>query len=103
LDEPGKLRLRIDATQIKEASKLKLEIGKAHFFFANLDSDVSGNNSIQDFLCIEEIIDGLTYDGQIDTARMKEAGLYQIRVCALADNGERIGEYSYPLTLDWSK
>lgn len=103
LDEPGKLRLRIDATQIKEASKLKLEIGKAHFFFANLDSDVSGNNSIQDFLCIEKIIDGLTYNGQIDTARMKEAGLYQIRVCALADNGERIGEYSYPLTLDWSK
>lgn len=86
--------LQVNAVDVPGARALQLEISKCNYFFDNYE-EANEQSAVQVVRKVEKLSGAIS----LSKHECAEPGYYQIRIRALGDNAEPIGEYSDPVTV----
>lgn len=88
------MKLRCDASAVTGAKQLQLEISKCNYFFDNYE-EANEQSAVQ----VVRLLQGVSGEITLTNQDFPETGYYQVRVKALGDDTDPVGEYSDPVTL----
>ncbi len=85
--------LQVDANQVDNCARVKLEFSKPNYFFDNFAT------ASHDVVLTSMIVDGTSGKNVINSQLFPVSGYYQIRAIALNKDGINTGEWSDPMTI----
>jgi len=91
----GDVQLSVDASALKGATEVELQVLRQNFFFDNLTSEAAQESGTQLKLFSAAGLPTITIPLQI----VEKSGYVQMRARCLNRAKQQVGEYSYPVTL----